>query len=409
MKFVLGAATASFLVFFHQSVFARPFNYQDVPLGERSFGMGGAGMAFEGDVSQTFLNPGTMALMESSHVSASLSAYARIDTRTGEYVSLFRSARDNVSRGGFLAMPSMVGGNLKWKDFQWGGAILVPYLFKNSGTVPLGTDYVGSFESSFESVWMGAFMATRIGMHHLGASLFYASQSFDESFFFVRGSNVDPTSIRYLETRTSSNGFVVVLGNLIKLSPTWNLGFSLRTRALGMGGEGSFVDAQSGETGGEIETFRGRFMPLPWRLSVGFSHQYSDALLLVGDLHFYTAMKGSYGDSTSEIFEVDAKAIPNVALGMEYKGWKHTGFRLGWYTNLSSAREVRPVLSAINDKVHMFGGSGALVFYRDENSISIGGYAQGGQGSSVALQETLSIVPRSNYVYGFVVASSYRF
>jgi len=128
-------ATLLFLssIFLEEPAWARNYNYQDVPLGERAFGMGSVSVALDGDVGNMFFNPATLARETSGQVSAALSAYTRVDGRSGTYVSLFQSMVDNVSQGGFVPIPSMVGGNMKAGPWTWGGSILVPYSYKTSG------------------------------------------------------------------------------------------------------------------------------------------------------------------------------------------------------------------------------------------------------------------------------------
>ena len=387
---------------------ARTYNYQDVPLGERSFGMGNATMAVPGDVSNMFFNPATLAYVESSQVSASLSSYARIDTRTGEFVSLFRSARDNISRGGFLANPSMVGGNIKTGEWMWGGSILVPFYYENSGTVDLNTLDLGSFESKFQSVWMGMFLARRFGNQNFGVSLFYASRQTNEKFFFITRS-VTPSQIRFVQNTYAINGVVGVLGGSYDLNEEWHFGYSFRPPPMAFSGDGEYGDNLSGATISVQNTkFKSKFYPLPMRLSVGATWSPRTDLMVAADLHFYSAVKGS-PVANNGVFDVDAKPIMNFSLGTEYIPWKGLGFRLGVMSNFSSARYVSKSLSAINDRVNMFGGTAAIVFDKPTGSISLGGYVQAGQGRSNTIADDAIEVPRSNFIYGFVVGSSYKF
>lgn len=388
---------------------ARTYNYEDVPMGERSFGMGHACMALSGDVSNMFYNPATLAYGESSQVSASLSSYARTDTRTGEFVSLFRSAQDNISRGGFLAIPSMVGGNLKWDDWQWGGSILVPYMYSNSGTVELNAQDAASFESKFSTVWMGAFLARKYGNQNFGVSMFYASHEIDEKFFFVTTS-VSPISIRFVERNTNSAGVVMILGGTYEYSDRLSLGYSLRAKPFVFGGSGEFSDATSGaSTAATADQFQTKFLPIPTRASVGMAYKPRSDLTFAADLHLYVGATGNYKGDTNSLFNVDSRSIVNVMMGAEYFYWKDVGFRLGFFTNMSAAKEVATYLTALDDKVHMFGGTAAIVFDKPTGSISLGGYVEGGQGSSGTLDQSPHVTRRSNYIYGFVTGSNYKF
>lgn len=369
-------------------------------------------MALEGDTGQMFTNPATLAHVPFSQFSASVSAFSRIDTRTGDFVSLFKSARDNITRTGFLAIPSMVGGHLKVKSWVWGGTVLVPFSFANSGTLPIenGTG-VGSFEAKDESYWFGIFTSRRFGENHaFGISLFYASRSNSEKFFFVSKPDGVTLRVRYFEEGFGAGGLVLVAGGTYELSDTWRLGYSIRPPAILVGGD-SFVMDAANDPGVTSRDFKGRtkLFPLPMRFSLGVAWKARADMTFAADLHYYSALRGNMGNSDNVELDIHARAIPNVSVGLEYMGWKELGVRGGLYTNLSAAKATPIAFTAVQDKVHMFGATFAIVFDKKEGSISLGGYVQGGQGRGSSVNEAPEAVPRSNYVYGAVIGSSYKF
>jgi|GEM_PF-1251819 len=402
---LLGAGIGS------MSASARLYNYQDIVVGERSFGLGGSSMAYLGDTSAIATNPAILALDTSAQFSASLSTYNRIDTRTGSYVSLFKSAADNVSRGGFLAVPSMVGGHFRWGEWTWGGSILVPQAFANSGKIDFSSESSASFESRQDAVWVGAFLARKLGARHtVGLTLFYASENRVEKFAFTdRPAGVNPI-IRFAENAFDANAVLAVLGGSYLIDDHLRLGYSFRTPAIALHGQGYVQDVASDGSTSTNEEFTTNKLPIPMRLGLGLSWEPSEEMMLTTDLYIYGAWYGDLAPSRNPALRVDAKETFNVNLGFEHKVWKRIGYRLGFFTNMSSAAKVPRGLTALNDRVHMFGGTGAVFWEKEAGTVSLGGYAQGGQGSSVSLNApTGGFVPRSNYVYGFVVGSSYRF
>jgi hypothetical protein len=389
---------------------ARLYNYLDIPIGERSFGLGGSSMAFLGDTSAIATNPSILALDGSAQFTASLSTYNRIDTRTGQYVSLFKSAADNVSRGGFLAVPSMVGGHFRWGEWTWGGGILVPQAFANSGKIDFDSENTASFESRHDGVWVGGFLARKFGRHTAGLTLFYVSDHKLEKFAFTsRPTGQDPV-IRFAENSFDANAVLFVIGGSYAVTDRLRLGYSFRTPAMTLHGGGYIQDVASNGDGARNEEFDSRKLPMPMRLGVGVAWDLEPDMLLAADLFVYGAWFGSLSASGDPVLKIEARETANLTLGFEHKIWRRIGYRLGFFTNMSAAARVPRGLTALNDKVHMFGGTGALFWEKDAGTLSLGGYAQGGQGSSVSLNNpTGGLVPRSNYVYGFVVGSSYRF
>ncbi len=399
------------LFLFSELTFARPYNYADVQLGEKSFGMGGASMALLGDVGQIYFNPAALADLSASQVSAALSGYARNDTRTGAFVNLFQSAVENISRGGFKAIPSMAGGNVRWGEWVWGGAILIPDSFANSGTTDIESVDSAAFEGSFQSLWLGAFLSRRWEKNAFGISFFYANRSFSERYFFISNAATNPV-IRFLQRGQSINGLVAVLGGLRYLSSDLKLGYSLRLPPLAFPGSITVGDTTSGSLEGydKPKEVSSRFFPLPIRIGLGLAWEPITRWSFAFDAYYFAPLKGNMDSADQrEEFNFDAKQIVNISLGAEYFPWTQLGFRVGILSNMSAARTVPVGLSAISDKVNMFGGTGAIVFDKASGSISIGGYIQGGQGRAYAMDLTNSVVPRSNYSYGALIGSAFKF
>ncbi len=371
--------------------------------------MGFASTALDGDTGLMFYNPAGLADDPTAQFSASLTSYTRVDTRTGRYVSLFKSAADNVSRGGYLVVPSMVGGHLRSKDLVWGGAIFVPNSFENSGNVEFGSSNLASFQSRADQTWIGVFGATRWAGVPVGVSVFYVSQSLFESFAFLyRGAL---SRIEFQDRKFNANGLSVLLGAQKEFSQNWRWGLSLRLPVWHLGGSASANNVDSGSASStESSELKSLRVPVPLRLSAGLSYRPRPTMTWALDLHYYGDVLGRIASGSDPYFDIRAYGIPNINLGFDSKLTESTGIRLGWFTNLSAALELPKVISGIHDKVHMFGGTLALYFEKTTGTISIGGYAMGGQGSSTAVNpDSKGLTPRSNYIYGFMVGSSFKF
>ncbi len=389
---------------------ARLYNYEDLPVGTRSFGMGNTGMALADDVGSIYYNPAVLAWAQGDQISAGVSAYSRIDTRTGAYVSLFKSAADNITRGGFLSVPAMVGGFFKKSDWTWGGSVLVPNSFVNSGTLDLGADAQASYESSFEDIWITGFGTLQLDERNsIGLGVFYVSRLSTEKFSFVE-KVAGSIQIEFVERMWDVNGFTALAGYSRREDEHLSWGVSLRLPVLPFGARGEVSHIESGGTELDAQEFKPTGYPMPARLSVGMSYSWGPADTFAADLHLYTPYKKNlHPDSLSE-FEVDLRSIPSLHFGYEHFFKKSLGLRVGCFTNLSAANNLPSGISAMQDKVNMFGATGALVFAKDSGEVSLGGWVQGGQGRSLSVDPSKTgDVPRSNYFYGGVVASSYRF
>jgi len=389
---------------------ARLYNYEDMPVGTRSAGLGNTGVAILDDVAGIYYNPAALGWAQGDQLSAGVSAYSRIDTRTGAYVSLFKSAADNVTRGGFLSVPSVVGGFFKKHDWVLGGAVFVPTAFVNSGTIDLETDSRASYESFIEDIWISGFASTPIdAKNSIGFGMYYVSRTASEKFSYVSKVS-DVVQIEFIEKTWDVSGFTAILGYSRKESETLTWGASVRLPVLPFGSRGTLSNTESGSSDLNSADFKPRGYPMPARFSGGFSYSWREGRTFAMDLHIYTPMKMNlHPDNLSE-FSIDLRSVPSLHFGYEHFLKKSFGVRVGYYTNMSAARGLPKGLSAIHDKVNMYGATATLVFAKDSGEVSLGGWAQGGQGRSYSVDPTKTgDVPRSNYFYGGVVASSYRF
>lgn len=389
---------------------ARLYNYEDMPVGPRSFGMGNTGMAVSDDIGSVYYNPAVISWSEGNQISASVSSYSRIDTRTGKFVSLFKSATDNVTRGGFLSTPSTVGGFFKEDTWVWGGAVLVPNAFKSSGSLSINNVREANYESFAEDIWINAFASKTLNSRvSLGIGIFYVSRLSSEKFSFLDKSD-NALTIEFREQMWDVNGATSIIGLSIQENNSFTWGLSFRSPVWQWGGLGKISNVKSGDNELNSQSFKAKGFPMPMRLSSGLLYKMSEMSALSADLHLYSGLKLNFHPDKIDIFDVDLKPIANLHLGYEYFFKESLGLRMGFYTNFSSSRKIKNHISAINDKVHMFGGTSSLVFASKSGEIALGGWVQGGQGYARSVDPLVTVeVPRSNYFYGGVIASSYRF
>jgi long-subunit fatty acid transport protein len=410
MKTRVAIAAALVLGSLAPRVEARLYNYEDLPLGSRGFGMGNTAMALTDDVGSIYYNPAVLSWAQGDQLSAGVSAYSRLDIRTGAYVSLFESARDNVTRGGFLAVPAMVGGFFKRTRWTWGGGVMVPNSFVNSGNFSFSDDSKANYESLMQDIWVSGFGSYELDdRDSIGLGLYYVSRSSTEKFFFVR-STAGNIVIDFDEKMWEVSGYTAILGFSRRANEKFTWGVSLRAPVLPLGSVGNISNVTSGTNDLDVKEFTPKGYPLPVRLSGGVAYTWREGRSFAADLHLYAPKKMNLHPDKLADFEIDMRAVPSLHFGYEHFFRPKFGMRLGYFTNISSARHIPKGTSAIHDKVNMYGATGALVFAKDSGEVSLGGWAQGGQGRAYSLNpETTGDVPRSNYFYGAVVASSYRF
>jgi hypothetical protein len=243
----------------------------------------------------------------------------------------------------------------------------------------------------------------------LGFGLFYVSRSFNEKFTYLNNAD-EGLAIEFVEQIWDVNGALAIVGLTHNENENFIWSFSFRSPVWRWGGIGRLSNVESGAS--EINTleFVPTSVPLPMRLSTGVFYRVNSKNSISADLHFYFPYNKNIHPHKVPVFQIDLKPVVNVHLGYEYFFNQGFGMRTGFYTNMSASRAIGEQISAINDKVHMFGGTAALVFSKESGELVLGAWAQGGQGRARSVDPTVTgPVPRSNYFYGGVIASSYRF
>ncbi len=377
-------------------------------MGERSFGMGSAAVATDGDTGIMFTNPASLAWESADQVSASVSAFQRIDVRNGEYISVFKSVQDNIKKTGFVGIPSLIGGHVKESNWVWGGTILVPDSFQRSEYFESGTGII-SFDAKDQSFWFGAFAAQKVEEEFsIGFSAYYVSRESREKFLFVDRESL--IRFRSHEQGYGAGSYVGIVGLTWEISPQYRIGCSFRPPPYALGGKVFVIDSSSASNELKVKNPSLKFVPLPARVSAGVMWKPNSRWTAAFDMHWFSSIDGNLGDQTTPELYISASQIVNANLGIEWKAFEVMGFRAGALTNLSSARAVPNYLTVLNDKVDMFGGTLGVVWNRPAGTFSLGGYMQTGHGKAPELSDVPSrSVRRSNHLYGIVVGSAYHF
>jgi len=391
---------------------ARFYNYQDVPFGERSAGMGLTAVAASSDVGDAFYNPASVADLKSPMIGAAVSSYARIDDRSGEYESFFDSVKRSLVQGSVESIPAFVGGNFNTKGWVWGGGVYVPSSLSFNGVVRGDAEELVTYQSESTTTHLLAFVSKRWDKWSYGASISFAT--FSESERFLHLYSVNPNDIEVSEYFFSSNTAFLSLGSAVDLTESIRFGASVSIPLLLLGGGLNVIDVRSGSSSLEDADYDISGIASPVRLSGGIQWKINSKFVVAADLHLYSGFTKNLAPSEpSQLFLISAKPIANLNLGMQWRGWEWVGFRLGVFSNLSSRKNVKfKDLATLQDSINMVGATAGVYFPTPTGSISLGGFFQGGQGRMPNIiedaQDTKGI-PRSTYVYGAVVGSTYFF
>lgn len=373
--------------------------------------MGMTAVAASSDVGDAYMNPAAVADLQAPMIGAGVSSYSRTDARTGEYVNIFDSVRDSLTHGSVESIPAFVGGNFNTKGWVWGGGIVMPSTISYSGTLKPDDDEVISYATQSRTTHLLTFVSKRWNSFSYGASLSVATLSEEERFFRLNSVGVNET--QNTEYYYSLNTLFSGLGVVWDAAPGWRFGVASSFPLKVLGGDGSFADVKSGASDHVTENFKLRKHPFPVRLSLGVEWIPETAWTFAADVHWFNGFSRNLAaDAPESLMQVDAKPIVNFNLGVQWRAWSRIGLRWGVYSNFSSSAKKFSRYATLRDSVNMAGATMAVYFPTPNGSISLGGFLQGGQGRMPDIAGSganSGTVPRSIYIYGGVLGTTYLF
>ncbi len=112
----------------------------------------------------------------------------------------------------------------------------------------------------------------------------------------------------------------------------------------------------------------------PVRVTVGAAYFASSSLLLSGDLTYHTAV--------ADPFFGDKIATVDVALGTEYYFSKKWALRAGLFTSMANTPAIREGITQIEEHIDLYGGSMSITNFSGDASVTLGGSVSHGAGQS---------------------------
>ncbi|MDH4233558.1 MAG: outer membrane protein transport protein [Gallionella sp.] len=135
----------------------------------------------------------------------------------------------------------------------------------------------------------------------------------------------------------------------------------------------------------------------PVRMAIGAAYFIDRDLLLSGDLTYHTAVKDTlYGDRVATF---------NAALGTEYYLSKKWAVRAGLFTNRANTPDIQAGVTIIEEHINMYGGSLSITNFSGASSVTLGGSVNYGTGKSQILNDT-SVQNASTFGWLIFLSSS---
>jgi len=394
---------------------ANDTHYQNLLLGQRAMGMGGAFVALADDPSASFYNPGGLALSADASASASLGIYG-IERRTvdGGFGNALQPG--DLSQTSFpivattFSAMARFGSGDEGRRHAVGISLFLPFSDSTSYNKLVVR---GSEASTYQmtendrTFWVGPSYARRFRKDFaLGFSLFYENRGYqrisDFSSFFstARSGQLCPgtTTACSLASNIDANmgSLFLRVGALWKLDETWRFGVAFSTPNLHVHGGANITSRRfSAGAGGSapVEYFvagladQAAFSRRPFEIRVGAAYQSEGAFTLSFDVSLHGPLtynrleiEGLITDPLL-VREVRRDAVVNINVGAELYPTPKVPLRFGIFTNFSSAPEIPELTSTpFLPRIHLFGASMSIGYRGGGYGVDFGITAQFGNG-----------------------------
>jgi long-chain fatty acid transport protein len=408
---------------FAQSGFTAFSNYNSILVGEQAAGLAGAYTALYGDAAAgPFYNPAGLAWMEGNSFSAAVSIYKKFDSVVGKEEN-FLSAPLRVNQGFFQSIPASTGSVFRWQDYIVGMSIVVPDYDTFKGDINTTKSNTSTLSFLDESLWVGGTISRQISKRQtLGLTIYYTARNYTRTVQDRTVDDVSNTADMFSEEKNIlGNGVVAILGYQIHWNRYFFTGLSFRSPALEVSGSGSYfqsrVSAITTGTANQVDLrisstakpTMSSHTRIPGKVSLGFAYK-DGPITLVLDGSIYSSEKYFDLDDREYRSKVQHQVMPNGAIGIEYQALPNLILRSGWFTNLTSQKELE-LEDKYGDRVDQLGWAANFTFISKEQvKFTFGGYYVGGRGKTIQrIDQQYQIVPKMSQVFTMLVGTSYAF
>jgi long-chain fatty acid transport protein len=401
---------------------ADEFHYNNMLIGERAAGMGGAFTALASDTSGMYYNPAGLVHAHAKSLSASVNAYYSLSKK---YSGVIAGA--DLNRNYSAIVPNFFGVQQPVGPVSLGFSYAVPeHAFENMDetftdlpTTPETRQHYGdpnlriaryvlnlNTEDSINE--FGPSVAVKVSdTMSLGLTLYVHKRDylFIENELLRLSNGRDQWTNVYVKIREW--GTRPILGFLWKPSEQFSFGAALsRTFVIqsDVAYQGTYHSTlEDPSVLDDQRVTSSEKQQYPWQCRLGVAYRINPAWLVSGDVALYPGF--SYDTLGTR---VERESVVNLALGTEYSLGKDWIFRGGVFTNRSNSPDITPDMKSGVEKIDMYGIAGSITFRIMQNSITVGGnYGQGSGTARITSDQVARDV--SARTWNVFIASTYLY
>lgn len=402
------------------AAFADEFHYNNILIGDRASGMGGAYTAVSDDPSGMFYNPAGIAYSTGKNLSASVNAYNVTDrTYKGVIGGQEWKRKSSTLLPNFFGIVQPVG------KLKLGFSYAVPdsnqedqdqTFSYNNPAWATDVTHVINFNNKNDTNLFGPSIAAQLTDNFSVGATLYVHKRSTEAILNQSVEAVDKSKYywanAYLET--DEWGLRPVVGIMWSPAEKLSLGAAVsRTFVLSSEVLSQSTVSTNDPTLAVITPFDRSNSGLvtssekrryPYQVSAGVAYFPSPSLLLTADLNYFTAY-----DYTFVSIANKREAVLNGALGMEYYFTKDWAVRTGFFTDFASTPDLQGGEANQKEHIDYYGGSLTVSHFTRNTSITAGGSYKYGSGKAQILGGATALQDATASSWTLFVSSSYAY
>lgn len=401
-------------VFSAYPVFADEYHYNNILIGDRASGMGGAYTGVSDDPSGLYYNPAGIVYSSGRNLSASVNAYYNLtktyDKAIGGYdwqrkssallpnfFGVIQPVSDKARIGFSYAVPDS---SLEDQDQTFRN---VPASLGNATYI---SEFVINFNNDDNTYNYGPTVAVELSDNLSTGLTFFVHQR--------KAQVINNQLVRLSDGRFEWSN-IYAETNEWGVKPVFGIMWApFKKVSLGLSASKTIV--VSSDTERQV-TFKGidyskdqvdrvissteEKRKYPYEVRFGFGYFHSESFLLSGDLAYYSKVKDpAFGDKTW---------VVNGALGAEYYLDRNWAVRAGVFSNMANTYKIEEGEKNQPEHINLYGGSLSLSRFSRNTSITLGGSLSYGKGEAQVIRESIAIQDVNTIAWTLFLSSSYSY
>lgn len=425
-----------FIVISYGISVADEYHYNNILIGDRASGMGGAYTAVSDDPTGMYYNPAGIAYSTTRNLSASVNAYYNFRKKYKGVIG-----GHGWERTSSALLPNYFGIIQPLGKFKVGFSYAVTDSIQEDQDqtfydLPLDpkveaynpganiSRYIINFNNDDNTYNFGPSIATRITddlsagitiyIHQRKAQLIFnqfvetkngvSGYEWINGYFETNEWGIRPIlGLMWSPVEKVSLGIAVSKTILLDSDTTWQSTYRLEGINVDTNNDGISDTNNIFERPNVYSTDAKR--KYPYQINTGIAYFASNSLLLSGDVSYSSKVDNP---AVFGPFE-DREAVLNAALGTEYYLSRNWAMRAGLFTNMANTPEIKTGVSGQPEHIDLYGGSLSLSRFTKNTSVTLGGNMSYGAGKAQVVSGSSSVQDANAHAWTIFISSSYSY